>query len=278
MAIGFALVYGVSRLPNFAHGAFYVLTGFVCWSFIHDLGLAYWLSAILAVIITTLIGVFLYQFCLIRVRGREVSEIILSFAVALLILEGLRLQGIGGFKGFIGVGYVLPPFIKGAVDIFGVTVDYQRLIIIGAAGLVFLLIWVFTHFTKLGLSLRAIAQDERAALMLGIDSDKTANIALAVGSALAAIAAITVLPLGTIMPEAGYEVLNIAIAVCIIGGLGNWGGVLLAGVVLGFLVTIVTFMGGSTFQSVVLFAAIILTLAIKPSGIFGKQKELEERV
>jgi branched-chain amino acid transport system permease protein len=198
--------------------------------------------------------------------------------VGLIILEGLRLQGIGGFKGFIGPFYVLPSFFDGKVKLAGVLIDYQRLIVIGGGFAIVAFLWLFTHYTKIGLSLRAIAQDEQAAMMLGIDSDRAAVIALSIGSALAGLAAVIILPLGNVVVEAGYRVLIYALAVCIIGGLGSWAGAVLASFVLGFAMIISTSIFGAVWESVVLVGAIILILIFRPSGLLGKQKELEERV
>lgn len=278
LAVGFTLVYGVSRIPNFAHGALYVLVGFLTWSFINYVKVPYLLAIVLSILIAAFLGFLMYRLVLIRIRGMPTSEIIASFAIGIIILEGLRLQGIGGFKGFIGPFYVLPAFIDGSVNIGGVLVDYQRLIIIAGGIAVVAFLWVFTHHTKLGLSLRAIAQDEHAAMMLGIDPDVTAAVALSIGSALAGLAAIIILPLGNVTAEAGYDVLIYAIAVCIIGGLGSWAGAVIASFVLGYSVIIATALFGAMWQSVVLVGAIIGILLIKPSGILGKQKELEERV
>jgi branched-chain amino acid transport system permease protein len=278
IAVGFTLVYGVSRLPNFAHGALYVLVGFLTWSFIHDLKMNYPVAIILSLIISAFLGAIIYRLVLIRLRGMATSEIIASFAVSLIILEGLRMQGIGGFKGFIGPFYILPPFIEGKMRILGVLIDFQRLIIIGGGLAVVSLLWLFTHHTRIGLSLRGIAQDERAALMLGIDSDRAAVIALSIGSALAGLAAVIILPLGNVTAEAGYRVLIYALAVCIIGGLGSWAGTVLASFVLGFAMIVSTALFGAVWESVVLVGAIILILILRPSGLLGKQKELEERV
>jgi branched-chain amino acid transport system permease protein len=278
IAVGFSLVYGVSRIPNFAHGSIYVLVGFLTWSFINDLKLNYALAILLSLIIASIIGLIIYRFILIRLRGLPTSEIIASFAVSLIILEGLRMQGIAGFKGFIGPFYVLQPFIEGKISIFGVFVDYQRLIIIAGGLVILIFIWVFTHHTKTGLSLRAIAQDEQAAMMLGVNSDRTAMISLAIGSALAGLAAVLILPLGNIAAEQGYRVLVYALAVCIIGGLGSWGGTILASFVLGFSMITSTALFGALWENVVLIGTIILILLFKPSGLMGKQKELEERV
>ena len=278
MAVGFSFVYGISRLPNFAHGALYVVTGFITWSFINKAGLPYWLSVLLSIVIVSIAGMAIYQFLLIRVRGMPISEIIVSFAVALGILEGLRLQGIGGFQGFIGPGYVLPPIVDRVVATDWLIIDWQRILIIVAGLVILCLMWLFTHYHKLGLALRAMAQHERAALMLGINSDRMANVALAIGSALAGFAAVVIMPLGNINCESGYSVLTNAIAVCVIGGLGSWMGTVIAALILGMATTLMSALGGTMWNNVLIFGLIIVILIVRPSGLFGQQKELEERV
>jgi len=271
-ALGFAMVYGVSRLPNFAHGSLYILSGFVTWGFLNSLGLNYLLSIILAMVVTGVIGALIYQFVLIRVRGMAISEIIASYAIGLAILEGLRW---GGFK---GMTYILPPFIEGSVTIADIPVDYQRLLVVGIGGALVVCLWLFTRYTRVGLALKGMAQDERAAMMLGIDSDLMAVVAMGFGSMLAALAAILLLPLGNIVVESGYNVLILAISVCIVGGLGSWIGAILAAFLIGFAQILTAVYLGAHYQMVVALLAIIVTLIIKPSGLFGKQKELEERV
>ena len=271
-ALGFAMVYGVSRLPNFAHGALYVLSGFIVWSLFNSLGINYLVSIVLAMVATGIIGALIYQFVLIRVRGMAISEIIASYAIGLAILEGLR------WGGFRGMTYTLPSFIEGSTDIAGIPVDYQRLAVVGIGAAVVALLWVFTHYTRIGLALRGMAQDERAAMMLGIDSDWMALAAMGFGSMLAALAAILLLPLGNIVVEAGYNILILSIAVCIVGGLGSWMGAVLAAFLIGFTQILTVVYLGSHYQMVVAILAIILTLILKPSGLFGRQKELEERV
>jgi branched-chain amino acid transport system permease protein len=272
MAIGFTLVYGISRLPNFAHGALYVITGFGVWWFVHKLHLNYLVSILLALALMGMIGAAIYRFILIRVRGMATSEIIATYALGLAILEFLRW---GGFK---GMTYTLPVFIEGSVNIGGVPVDFQRMIVVGIGIVVVSFMWLFTHFNRTGLALRGMAQDEHAAMMLGIDSDWMAVIAMAMGSILAGLSAIVLLPLGNIVVEAGYNVLILSIAVCIVGGLGSWVGAILAAFMIGFLQIITVAYIESHFQMVVALLAIIVTLILKPSGLFGRQKELEERV
>ena len=272
MALGFTLVYGISGLPNFAHGALYVITGFIVWTLMRTLGLPYLWAIPLALIAIGLIGAAIYYFILIRVRGMATSEIIASYAIGLAILEGLRW---GGFK---GLTYTLPVFIEGSWEWAGVMVDYQRILVVVIGVVVMALLWLFTHFNRIGLALRGMAQDERAAMMLGIDSDRMAVVAMGLGSMLAGLAAIALLPLGNIVVEAGYNVLIMAIAVCIVGGLGSWVGAVLAAFVIGFAQILTVVYVESHFQIVVALLAIIVTLILKPSGLFGRQKELEERV
>ena len=272
MALGFALVYGISRVPNFAHGAIYVLSGFITWTFLRSLGLNYALSILLTMVAIGILGALLYQFVLIRVRGMAISEIIASYAIGLAILEGLRW---GGFK---GMSYTLPVFAEGSISIGGIPIDFQRIMVVGIGALIVAALWLFTHYTRIGLALRGMAQDERAALMLGIDSDLMAVVAMAIGAMLAGLAGVLLLPLGNIVVESGYNVLILAIAVCIVGGLGSWMGAVLAAFLIGFAQILTVVYLGSHYQMVVALLAIIFTLILKPSGLFGMQKELEERV
>jgi branched-chain amino acid transport system permease protein len=272
LALGFSLVYGVSRLPNFAHGATYVFTGFAAWWLMNRLRMPYAAAVILALAAAAVAGALLYQVVLKRIRGMETSEVIATYAIGLAILEGLR------WAGFRGATYSLPVFREGAVHVLGVPLDYQRIAVVAVAGGVVVLLWIATRYTRIGLALRGVAQDERAAMMLGIDSDRTATLAVALGSALAGLAAITLLPLGSVVVQEGYKVLIYALAVCVVGGLGSWGGTVLASFVLGYSQYLAVAYGKPHYQMVIMMLAIILTLIVKPSGLFGRQKELEERV
>ena len=272
MSIGFALAYGVSRIPNFAHGALFILTGYLTWVFHYRMNISYALAILLSLIIVAVIGVGLYQLVLIRVRGMPISEIIASFGVGLAILEFLR------WSGLRGTAHMLPRFFDGSVMIFNVPLDYQRIIVVlGGLGILFFL-WFFTTYTKSGLSLKAIAQNERAGLVLGIDSDMAATLAVSLGAIFAGIAAVILLPLGNIVVEMGYEVLVFAIAVSVSGGLGSWKGAVIASFLIGFAQTITVALVAPHYHFVMALFIIIVVLIFKPSGLFGRQKELEERV
>jgi branched-chain amino acid transport system permease protein len=271
-ALGFSLTYGISRVANFAHGALYVLAGFSAWFFLNRLQLNYYLAAALAILLTGLIGAAIYRLALIRVRGMPLLEIIVTFALGSAALETLR------YFGFFGSHYSLPPMIRGSVNLLGVPVDLQRiaLVVVGAA--LVLCLWLFARHTRIGLAFRAMAQDEQAAMMLGIDSDFMATLSLALGSALVALAAVVVLPLSFIATESGSNILVSSIAVCILGGLESTAGVVVASLLIGYAQIVTVTYLGPHYQMIVALLAILLTLIVKPSGLFGQQKELEERV
>ena len=120
MSLGFALVYSISRLPNFAHGALYITAGYIVWLLINKAGLPYLPSVLLGLAATSLIGALIYRFIIMRIRGMEISEIIGTYAIGLAIIEGLRWGGLRGMT------YTLPAFVAGSTEIGGVSIDYQR--------------------------------------------------------------------------------------------------------------------------------------------------------
>jgi branched-chain amino acid transport system permease protein len=272
MALGFNLTFGISGVANFSYGAIYVVAGFLTWTFIKILRIPYIFSAILTIMMIGVSGIYIYRTILKRIRGLVISEVIATFGIGLVILELLR------YIGFIGFKYSLPPFIKGSIEIQGAYVDIQRLLIIAFGILFIMVLYFFTHHTKMGLSFRGIAQEEHTALSLGINPDRIASYSMGLGSALGAFSAIAILPLGTITVDGGYDVLINALSVCIVGGLGSTFGVIIASLIIGFAQTLTAVYISPHWVMIVSLLAILLILAIKPSGLLGHQKELEERV
>jgi len=271
-ALGFSLVFGQSGIANLAHGAFYILGAYLAWMFMNYLDMPFYLAVASSLVIMPICGAALYRLIILPVRGITFSEIIATYAVLVSVVEVFR------WMGFITYEFTLPPFIEGSVDIAGATLDYQRLFIILIGVSLLLFIWLFTHHTRHGLALRAIAQEEYTALSVGIDSDWAATISMALGAMLAAVAAITILPLGIIHVDLGYSVLLVALAVTVLGGIESIAGLVLASFLLGYAQVLVATWLGTQWVEVIYLLAIIVILAIKPSGLFGKFQELEERV
>ncbi|HSO18394.1 MAG TPA: branched-chain amino acid ABC transporter permease [Desulfosarcina sp.] len=271
VAIGFNLTFGISGVANFAYGAFYVLSAYGMWGLVNLLHLPYPAAVAIAVAANLVLGALLYRFVLLRVRGQALSEVIATFGIGLAILE------LFSYFGWVGFEYTLPVLYDRSFIIANTYVDFQRLAILGFSALLIAGLWLFTHNTAIGLAFRGIAQDERTALTFGIDGDRVATLSVSFGAGLSAVAALFIIPLGTIAPGEGYDVLIKALAVCIIGGLGSTGGVIAASFIVGFAERFTDTYVGSHWTMIVSLAAILVVLTVKPSGLFGKQKELEER-
>ena len=272
MALGFNLTFGISGVANFAYGAIYIVAGFFAWSLMNTFHLPFLLSALIAIVVIGFAGVYLYRFILTRIRGLVISEVIATFAVSLVLLELLR------YFGFIGSKYTLPVFVNGSVEFLDTFVDIQRLLIIGIGIVVLFVLYLFTHHTRMGLAFRGIAQEEHTSLSLGINPERIASWSMGIGAALSALAAIVILPLGTVTVDGGYDVLITALSVCIVGGLGSTFGVVIASLIIGFAQQLTATYLSSHWTMIVSLVALLVVLAIKPSGLLGHQKELEERV
>lgn len=272
IALGFNLTFGISGVANFAYGAIYVFAGFLSWILLNSLGLPYLLAVILSILCSALLGLLIYYLIVLRIKGLALSEVMATFGLGLAIMELFR------YFDFVGFRYTLPVFLDGSFSIGEVFIDYQRIFIALIALAMTVFLYFFTHHTRVGLAFRAIAQDERTALTFGIDSDKIGALSMAFGSGLAAVAAVVILPLGTIAVEGGYEVLINALAVCIVGGLGSTVGILVAAVLIGYAQTFTANYLDPHWMMLVSLIAIAIVLVVKPSGLFSRQKELEERI
>lgn len=272
LAMGFNLTFGISGVANFAYGAIYIFSGFLAWIVLNSFSFPYFLAVLISIVASGLLGITMYYIIIIRIKGIALSEVMATFGLGLAIMELFR------YFDFVGFRYTLPVFFDKSLSIGGVYVDYQRLIIVLIAVALTVFLFLFTRHSRIGMAFRAIAQDERTALTFGIDSDFIGALSLAIGCALAAVAAVVILPLGTIAVEGGYEVLINALAVCIVGGLGSTVGILVASVLIGFSQTFTANYLEPHWMILVSLMAIAVVLIIKPSGLFSKQKELEERI
>ncbi len=272
LSLGFSITFGLSGVANFSHGGIYLFSGYLAFFLLRTLGLPYFIAVILTVLITALLGAAIYKLVVIRVRGIVLNEVIATFAIGISMLELFR------WLGFVTYEYSLPYIVRGRFTIFQTTLDYQRLLIIVVAFLLAVFLWYFTHRTKTGMALLGMAQDEYTALAIGVDSDWAATYSFALGGAFTAIAAVMILPLGIININIGYEVLLIALAVTVLGGLESTKGLILGCFILGYAQVFTSTFFAPHWKEAVYLLAILIVLAVKPSGLLGKFKELEERV
>jgi len=272
VALGFSVTFGLSGIPNFAHGGVYILSGFVCWYLLQKLAWPHLLAAAGSVAVAAVVGVLLYWLVIRPVRRLVLAEVIATFAAGVAMLELFRWMGLVTYE------FNLPAVVAGSVTLGELAVDAHRLAVVVAAAGLGLLLWWFGRATRTGLALRAMAQEEYTALSLGIREDAMATVSVALGSALAAVAAVLVLPLGLISINLGYDAMLVALALTVVGGTEQTAGLVLAALLLGMATVAASVILGPHWSEVIYLAAIVAVLAVRPSGILGRLKELEERV
>jgi len=261
LAIGLSLVFGVAGIANLAHGELYMLGAYVVWLSYGVRGLNYIGAVLLAMLLVGGFGIVIERGIFKPLRGNVLGVAIISVGL-LFILQVLVGQ-------IWGLGYpkrVDAP-IMGALNIHGVTIGWQRIIVISAAVLLLGMLWLFLQRTKLGRAIRASAQDSEAASLQGISINRSATIAMGIGSALTGAAGALMSPTIAVHPYMGHMALLIALIVVIVGGVGNLKGTVLTAILFGFLYTIITTFLDAVIANIASVLFMVLLLAIKPEGL-----------
>jgi branched-chain amino acid transport system permease protein len=271
LAVGFSLIFGVARIINLAHTAFYALGAYLIFTFASSLGLNIVPSIILSIIAVTIIGVFSYKLIIDPIRQHETTVFIVTIALAIIIQEALLMK----YGGSLRLG---PAIISGYITILGVKVLYQQLLTFGVVLVILLVTWLILMKTRLGIAIRATAQDREAANLMGINVSRIGMIAMAISVALAAIAGALVAPLQVLSPHMWMHPLVMVLAVVVLGGLGSIKGSLLGALILGFAETLVVFLApsGAFLKGSVALTIMLIVILVRPSGLFGVSFE-EER-
>jgi branched-chain amino acid transport system permease protein len=271
LAVGFSLIFGVARIVNLSHTAFYMLAAYLIYSLASAAGLSLYLSIIIAIVAVIAVGILSYKFLIARVRQHEATTLIMTIALAVIIQEAI-------LKGFGGQPRGVPKLISGSVDIFGVTVLNQQLLTLGAVILLLLATWFFLMKTKSGVAIRATAQDRDVANLMGINVPRIEMLVMAISVGLAAIAGALVAPLSVLTPGMWAHPLVMILAVVVLGGLGSIQGSLIGALILGFAETLVVFLApsGAFLRTSVALTIMLIVILIRPEGLFGIRFE-EER-
>ena len=271
LAVGFSLIFGVARIVNLSHTAFYMLAAYLIYSLASAVGLNLYLSIIIAIVAVIAVGILSYKFLIARVRQHEATTLIVTIALAVIIQEAI-------LKGFGGQPRGVPKLILGSVDIFGVTVLNQQLLTLGVVVLLLLATWFFLMRTKSGVAIRATAQDRDVANLMGINVPRIEMLVMAMSVGLAAIAGALVAPLSVLTPGMWAHPLVMILAVVILGGLGSIQGSLIGALILGFAETLVVFLApsGAFLKTSVALTIMLIVILIRPEGLFGIKFE-EER-
>ena len=271
LAIGFSLIFGAARIINLTHTAFYMLAAYLIFTFTSSFDLNPVLSIIISIVAVTIIGVLVYKFVIERVKAHEATVLIVTIAMAIIIQEVVLLAFGGHFRG-------VSSLISGYATIVGVKVTYQYLLTFGAVAIILFGTWALLMKTRLGIAIRATAQDRAIANLMGINVARIGMITMAIAVALAAIAGALVAPLFTLTPYMWMHPLVMVLAVVVLGGLGSIKGSFVGALILGFTETLVVFLVpmGAFLKGAVALAIMLVIILIRPEGLFGVSFE-EER-
>jgi branched-chain amino acid transport system permease protein len=260
LSLGFSLIRGVAKIMNFAHGAFYMLTGYLIFQALF-LGLG--LAIVISLVLIVLISLVVYKLIIGPLREKEAEAALVTLSLTLLIQELVKLIWGPDFKS-------IPYLISGFVTVLGVRVVSQKILALFAAIICVSILFIFIKKTKTGKATRAISQNLEVARLLGINVSRVLMVSMGISALLAGIAAVFFTPLAILSPTEWVVLLQF-FPVVVLGGLGSLKGSAIASFIIAFIEKTVEFtIGGGYLMQTVTFGIMLLVLFIKPSGLFGK--------
>jgi branched-chain amino acid transport system permease protein len=262
IALGFSLVFGVAEILNLTHGLYYVLAGYLVYTFfafVHNL----YLAIVLAIVGTTVFGALTYLI-INRVIDSGFKVLLATFAICGAVDEILFM-----IYGVSPIG--LPNIIDGSVAIFGVPVIKQA-ILAAIVSLVVLSVFIYVlNKTDIGRAMKAVSQNTEVAKLAGINIDRVKGITVIIAALLASIAGVFYLPLQSMRPELWMKVTVLSFVIVVLGGMGTVKGIL-ASYIIAFseYATTLAFAEGSYVKEGIYLLIMILILMFRPQGLFGK--------
>jgi branched-subunit amino acid ABC-type transport system permease component len=263
-ALGVALIFGVMRVVNFAHGEFITLGAYATWLLVSQLHLSPLLGLPVAFVLGGLVGVVVQAVVLSRVTGRpELDVLMVTYALSVLGL-GLFAQGFGGdFR-----SYAEGP--RGNLDIAGAIIGWRSLTVLLACVAMSGATLLVIQRTRLGLGLRALAQNRDSAATCGINVISAERLAFGLASGLAAAAGCLVSMIGTTTPNVGHDLVLDAFVVVILGGMGSISGALVGALALGLVQSVVGYALDDSWSRMVAYLLLYLIILLRPQGLFGR--------
>ena len=261
----------MARIVNIAHTAFYMLAAYCFYALLVQAELGFALAAVLSVAAVVGLSLVCYRLVIEPVREHESAVLIATIALGLIFQE-LMLRIYGGH--YLGV----PSTIEGTMRVFGVSIAYQRLLILAVAALMLAATWFFLYRTRTGLAIRATANDLEVANLMGMNVRRVAMVTVAISVALAAIAGVVVTPVTPVHPQMWLEPLVTMLAIVVLGGIGSLKGSLIGALIIAYVeaITVFTVPAGAYLKGAVALAIMVAVLLVRPEGLFGVAFE-EER-
>lgn len=264
LALGMSLLFGMLTVVNFAHGAFYMLGAYAGLALL-GLGLNFWACLVFVPLLIGLLGLATERFLIRPLYGRGIDyPLLLTFGLSYVLVETVRI-----FFGTQGLPFDTPDALVGATDIGIGYFPTYRLFVIGVTALVLLALWFFLERTPYGLIIRAGARDPQIVRILGIDVGRVWLVVFGIGTGLAALAGLLAAPLQGASPEMGNSILAEAFVVTVVGGMGSLLGAVIAGLLVGVVVSLTALVAPEMAQ-VAIFALMAVVLLIRPQGFFGR--------
>ncbi|WP_203301501.1 branched-chain amino acid ABC transporter permease [Marinobacter sediminum] len=266
LSLGLAVIFGLLKIINFAHGAMYMLGAMVTVIMFDVMGVNYWVALFMAPLLVGAVGVLIEYFLLRRIAGQDhIYSLLLTFGIALLM------QGVlTNIYGVSGMRYSMPDLFKGGINLGFMFLPYYRAWVIGIALVVCFGTWFMIEKTKLGAYLRAGTEDAQLMQGFGINVPLLISLTYGFGVALAAFAGVLAAPIYSVTPVMGSHILITVFAVVVIGGMGSIGGAIITGILMGVVEGLTkTFYPPAS--SAVIFLVMVVVLMFRPAGLFGKE-------
>jgi branched-chain amino acid transport system permease protein len=269
VALGLTLIYGVLVQINFAHADIVTIGAFTAYFVTHLFGGNYFAGIAVALIVGGLLGWLVNAtiFAPLRARGSELLPLIATIGVSITLQNGmLALLG--------PIPYAFDtPYSNNVIRFSGIFITVQSVLIIVMSTIAIGLLYAFMRFTFLGKALRAVSQDRETAALMGINPNHLIMLTFVIASALAGMSGAMLGPVLVLTPFAGTTVIVKAFAIVIIGGFGNVEGTIIAGLIIGLIESYTTQFLDPGLIDIVVFALLLLTLAVRPTGLIAEKRE-----
>jgi len=264
VSIGVTLIFGVVKIVNFAQGEFVMIGMYISYWLATQLGVDPLLSLAISMPGLFVIGVLLQHFLIRRVLGLgDLPQIFLTFALSLLLINIALLLFTADYR------TIHTSYTDAAIQIGPIYIGVARLIAFVVAMLLSTALEVFLHATDLGKAMRAASQNPEVAMLMGINPDRVFAAAAGISLALAGAAGSLLMPFYSVYPSVGQVFALMAFVAVVLGTLGSVRGALIAGLMMGVAESLGIQFVGSDSGLIVVFAVLLITLAIKPNGLFG---------
>lgn len=269
VALGLTLIYGVLVQINFAHADIVTLGAFTAYFVTHLFSGNYFAGIAVALVVGGVLGwlVNAVIFAPLRERGNELLPLIATIGVS-ITLQNAMLVLLGP------IPYAFDtPYSNNVIRFSGIFLTVQSVLIIVMSTIAIGLLYTFMKFTFLGKALRAVSQDRETAALMGINPNQLIMLTFVIASALAGMSGAMLGPVLVLTPFAGTTVIVKAFAIVIIGGFGNVEGTIIAGLIVGLIESYTTQFLDPGLIDIVVFALLLLTLAVRPTGLIAEKRE-----